>query len=110
MTASWNWRDEAVAQPRLDEPQRDGGVRRPTGPSAGRGCRRRARPCPGWPSDDGRVARAGQLLELGLGGGQRAGGDVGGLGAELERLVGVERAQADLARSSSVASDAVRLT
>src|SRR4029077_6552506 len=41
------------------------------------------------------VARAGQLLELGLGLLEAAGGDVGGLGAKGERLVLVDAGKAD---------------
>ena len=44
---------------------------------------------------DRAVAGAGELLELGLGLLEPAGGDVGGLGAERERLVLVDARQAD---------------
>ena len=46
--------------------------------------------------DDGPVTGAGQLLELGLGLLEAARGDVGGLGAELERLILVDAREADL--------------
>jgi hypothetical protein len=46
------------------------------------------------PGDDRAVARAHQLLELGLGLAQRAGGGVGALRAELVRLVGGDARQA----------------
>ena len=46
------------------------------------------------PRDDGAVARAHELLELGLGLLQRARGEVRRLGAELQRLVGVVGGQA----------------
>ena len=47
------------------------------------------------PGDDGAVARAHELLELGLGLLQRARAEVGGLGAELERLVRGQRREPD---------------
>src|SRR5581483_10191536 len=45
--------------------------------------------------DDRAVPRAGQLLELGLGLPDAAGGDVGGLGTEGERLILVDARQPD---------------
>ena len=42
---------------------------------------------PARPGDDGLVVGADELLELGLGLLERARGEVGGLGAELDRLV-----------------------
>ena len=45
------------------------------------------------PGDDGGVAGAGELLELGLGLGQRARGELGGLGAELDRLRAGDRGE-----------------
>ena len=48
------------------------------------------------PGDDRPVAAADVLLQLRLGLAQRARGEVGGLGAELERLVARQRAEADV--------------
>ncbi len=57
------------------------------------------------PGHDRAVARAHQLLQLGLGVAQRAGGGVGGLGAERVRLVARDARQAQGRRArSSVAS------
>ena len=62
------------------------------------------------PRDDGAVARAHELLELGLGLLERARGEVGGLGAELDaagrRRSSVRRTRA---RASSAARDRVGL-
>ena len=61
------------------------------------------------PGDDGRVAGAGELLELGLGLPERAGGEVGGLGADLGRLVGGDRGEPDRGAVVERVEDAVGL-
>ena len=63
------------------------------------------------PRDDGRVAGARELLQLGLGLLERARGEVGGLRADLDRLVGGDRlTAATAARSAAPAWICVGLT
>jgi hypothetical protein len=61
------------------------------------------------PGDDRPVARARELLELGLGLAQRAGGELGGLGAELERLGARDRRQPQRPARFDRGRDAVRV-
>ena len=61
------------------------------------------------PGDDGRVPGAGELLQLGLGLPERAGGEVGGLGADLGRLVGGDRGEPDRGAFVERVEDAVGL-
>ena len=101
-------RDEPVAQVGLGEDQA-GGAAVQVGPQAREvvgGALGRASLRPG---DDGRVAGAGELLELGLGLLERAGGEVGGLGADLGRLVGGDRGEPDRGAVVERVEDAVGL-
>jgi hypothetical protein len=59
------------------------------------------------PGDDRAVARVHELLELGLGLAQRAGGRVGALGAELVRLVAGDRGQAERRPFEQLGADVV---
>src|SRR4051794_24826788 len=63
---------------------------------------------PSRPRDDRLVVRAHELLELGLGVLEAARGEVGGLGAELDRLVLRDRAEADARSSVERLRDRVR--
>ena len=96
--------DEAVAQRGRGEAQllRLGGAGAldrvlvlPAGPQAREVVRRPLALAAAGPGHDRPVARAEELLELGLGLLERPGREVGGLGAELERLVAGDRAQPD---------------
>jgi hypothetical protein len=84
-------RDEPVAQRRLHELERLVGV--PRRPQAREVVRRPLALGARRPGDDGPVARAHLLLELGLGLLQAARGRVGALGAQLDGLVGDDRGQ-----------------
>ena len=64
---------------------------------------------PARPRDHRLVVGAHELLELGLGLLERAGGEVGGLGAELDRLVLRDRAEADLGSFAEGLRDLVGL-
>ena len=85
--------DEAVAQVGLgeDEPAGVGGV--PAGPQALQVVGGALALAALRPGDDRRVARARELLELRLGLVERARGELGGLGAELDRLRAGDRGQ-----------------
>ena len=85
-------RDEAVAQAGLGEDQPAGGAvqRRLDAVEVVRGALGGAELRPG---DDGRVVAAHELLELGLGLAQVARREVGGLGADLDRLVAADAGQ-----------------
>ncbi len=61
------------------------------------------------PGDDGGVAGAGELLQLRLGLLEAAGGEVGGLAADLGRLVGRDAGQADRGAVAQGLEDAVGL-
>jgi hypothetical protein len=101
-------RDEAVAQVGLGEDQAAGaavevGLEAPEVVGGPLGCATLR------PGDDGRIAGARELLELGFGLLQAAGGEVGGLGADLGRLVGADRGEADGGAVVERLQDPVRL-
>ena len=100
--------DEAVAQARLleDEPL--------LGPVPARLDAREVvggalAPAAVRPGDERRVAGADELLELRLGLAEAAGGELGGLGAELERLRAGDRGEAERPAGAELGEDAVGL-
>src|SRR3954470_7636026 len=105
-------RDEAVAEVRLGEAELR--LRGPGAVDPGRAHPREVvggalAVSPPRPRDDRLVVAADELLELGLGLLERAGREVGGLGAELDRLVLRDRAEANLCSSIERAGDVVGL-
>ena len=102
-------RDEAVPQGRLLEDEAGLVIGLPAGLDALEVVGGALAPAPVGPGDQRRVTGAHELLELRLGLVERAGGEFGGLGAELERLRARDRGQAGRAARVELGEDAVGL-
>ena len=102
-------RDEAVAQVGLLEDEALGSVAVPARLDAREVVGGALAAAAVGPGDERRVAGAHELLQLGLGLAQRAGGELGGLGAELERLGAGDRGEPQRRRALERGEDAVGL-
>ena len=102
-------RDEAVAQVGLGEDERLGAADVPARAQAIEVVGGALAAAALRPRDERRVARARELLELGLGLAQRARGELGRLGAELERLRARDRREPQRRAALERVEDRLRL-